>query len=298
MEIRAPYILVGIVTVLAILALAVFTVWLTNAALGSERDRYLIYFDDPISGLDIDSAVRFNGIRVGRVISTRIDHEKPTRIRVTVEVAADTPVRGGASAVVLPQGITGTSYVQIRSGQDAGPPLVAEPDQPLPVIPSETSPLQRVVGGAPDLVAQSTLLVERLAEIVDDENRLAFARALDHIEEITARVATQSKRLDEVAAEFERISTETRTAARSVDAAADSVLAWVEEDLDPFTSEARRVLGRLDTSLNGELAPRLIGLTHEIDRVVTRAASIVDEIEASPRSFLIGRESRREVELR
>lgn len=305
MEIRAPYILVGLVTVTVFLALAVFAVWVTDATLGAERDRYAIYFEDPISGLDVDSPVRFNGIRVGRVVETRIDRDTPTRIRVTIDVAADTPVREGAHALVLPQGITGTSYVQIRSGSDPGPPIVAEAGEPLPIIPSESSPLQRVLGGAPDLLTHSTLLVERLAKLFDEENRDALTQTLARIEEITRDLADQTGNLEGAGAELAAMREEARASMRSIDAAAQSARVWLEEDLTPLSrqtlaslEEAQELIRHLDQNLNRQLAPQIADLTGNLARMVERAGSLVDAIETSPAGFLAGGEGQREVELR
>ncbi|MHA7838335.1 MAG: MlaD family protein [bacterium] len=297
MEIRAPYVIVGLVTIGAAAILVVVTLWLADPSFGEPQQRYNLFFEDMPAGLDVDSPVRFNGVRVGRVVETRIDEEEPTRIQVTIEVSAETPIREGAHAVILPQGITGTSYLQIRSGRDPGPPITADRDERLPVIPSRPSPMQRLVGGAPDFVTQSTLLVERVSRMVDEKNRVALTRSLQRIEKITGDLSEQTDDLDAARAEIERIGSATRDAARSIDAAARGLLDWIEDDLSPLTDETREAVRELDRSLNDRLIPGLTATTRDLGAVVDRAASIAERLESSPARFLLGDESVREVQL-
>jgi len=296
MEIRAPYVLVGVVTVVMTVALLAAFLWLAEASFDDPK-RYDIFFDEPISGLDRDAAVRFNGIRVGRVVAARIDPEQPTRVHVTVAVEESAPIRQGAHAVVLPEGITGASYVQIESGSDAGAPLTAKPGQPRPVIPSRSSPLSKLVGSAPDLVSQGAILVERLSQAVNEENRRALSASLSRLEAITRDASAQTDALAAMVAEV-------RDAASSVDGAADRFGSWVTSDLAPLgtetrasLAEARQLVVRLDANLNDRLAPRWIRLTDDMQRVIDRAASIADQLEASPAEFLLQEDTVREVGL-
>lgn len=305
METRAPYVLVGAVAVLATAALAAFALWLGDAALGEERERFDIYFEEPVSGLDVGSPVRFNGIRVGRVVETRLDPERPTGVRVTVAVGEDTPIQEGAEAVVLPQGLTGSSYIQIESGPAPAPPLLAQEGRPRPVIPSRKSPIARLVGGAPDLVMRTTVLVERLSRMVDRENRRALTRSLERMETVTANLAAESEELTGVADAIESAAAETQGAARSVDRATGRFATWMDRDLAPLTAEAHSMLQgahafvrRLDTNLNGRLAPRLVALTEDLERVAERTAAIAEELEESPREFLLREDGVREVRIR
>ena len=157
--------------------------------------------------------------------------------------------------------------------------------------------MQRLVGGAPDFVTQSTLLVERVSRMVDEKNRVALTRSLQRIEKITGDLSEQTDDLDAARAEIERIGSATRDAARSIDAAARGLLDWIEDDLSPLTDETREAVRELDRSLNDRLIPGLTATTRDLGAVVDRAASIAERLESSPARFLLGDESVREVQL-
>src|SRR5262249_50930880 len=75
-----------------------------------ELTRYDILFDGSVTGLQVDGTVRYRGIAVGHVTDIRIDPENIEKIRVTIEVKADTPVRTDTVASIEVQGITGGTY--------------------------------------------------------------------------------------------------------------------------------------------------------------------------------------------
>jgi len=58
--------------------------------------------------------VRYSGVRVGEVISVDLDPDRPTAIRVTIEVQKRTPVRADSLATLELEGLTGGRYVQLE----------------------------------------------------------------------------------------------------------------------------------------------------------------------------------------
>ena len=68
-----------------------FFVWLASVQVDRQFQRYYIYLDS-VSGLSQSAQVRYNGLPVGQVVNLGLD-PADSRVRVLIEVAADTPVR-------------------------------------------------------------------------------------------------------------------------------------------------------------------------------------------------------------
>ena len=73
---------------------------LAGLRLAEERDTYTIRYHMSLSGLEAGSPVKFNGVRVGRVDSIRIDREDPATVVVAVSLDAGTPVKKDTRAIV------------------------------------------------------------------------------------------------------------------------------------------------------------------------------------------------------
>ena len=93
METRANYLLVGGFVLLFVAGLAAFVLWFAKLQFDVEFDRYDIRYAGTVTGLNEGSPVRYSGVRVGEVIVIQLDREDPSRVLVTIEVEAATPVR-------------------------------------------------------------------------------------------------------------------------------------------------------------------------------------------------------------
>ena len=108
MEVRARYLLIGFVALVAIAVAFVFVFWMNTTGGLAQRTSYRVQFDAPAAGLYKGSAVFFNGIRVGEVSDVLLDPTDPRRVMAQIAVDARTPVRTDTSVGLSFQGLTGT----------------------------------------------------------------------------------------------------------------------------------------------------------------------------------------------
>ncbi|HIP77225.1 MAG TPA: MCE family protein, partial [Kiloniellaceae bacterium] len=123
METRANYIMVGLFVLLLAFGLLGFVLWLAKFQFEQEFARYDIVFESAVTGVKEGSAVRYQGVRVGEVISVDLDEDRPTAIRVRIEVEKRTPVRADSKATLELEGLTGGRYVLLTGGSPEAAPL-------------------------------------------------------------------------------------------------------------------------------------------------------------------------------
>ena len=94
MEPEARYTLIGaVVLALAAAAIAGF-LWLSSSGRGSDYRFYTVFFEhQSLDGLQVGGSVNMRGINVGRVEDYEIGDDTINRVRVTLRVARETPVR-------------------------------------------------------------------------------------------------------------------------------------------------------------------------------------------------------------
>ncbi|WP_299359819.1 MlaD family protein [uncultured Paracoccus sp.] len=233
METRANFILIGLFTLLGILGMLGFFIWLANVQLERQYRLYGILFED-VSGLDASGDVLFNGIPVGSVIGLQIFDEDPAKVLATIEIDATTPVRENTVAQLMSQGVTGVAYISLSGGPGDAPPLTAAEGE-LPIIPSRRSTVQGLVEDAPDLMAQANALLGQLQELVSAENRT-------HVTGILRNVEASSANLDAALTEFSDV-------ARTVRDASDQIASFTAR-LDSIGESVTTTLSNTDTALN------------------------------------------------
>ena len=193
METRAEYVLVGAFVLVLLAGLAVALVWFVQAPFKVNAAKYDIYFHGSVSGLDVGSDVRFNGVLVGQVSNIQLEPQRPTEVRVTVDINHDVVIRQDAVAELQIKGLTGTAYVEITGNNGAAPPLIAETGQPRPVIRSRSSQLTELFNGMPVLIQKLSTLADRLNDLTDARNRAALAETLANLRQVSAVLAAHSK---------------------------------------------------------------------------------------------------------
>ncbi|KUJ73146.1 hypothetical protein AVO45_15485 [Ruegeria marisrubri] len=245
METRANYILIGAFTLAGILGLFGFLLWLAKVEVTRQYAYYDVLFDN-VSGLSTAGDVRFNGLPVGQVVSLRLDEDDPSKVRVRLEVDAQTPIKTDTIAELQSLGVTGVSYVALTGGSPE-----AELLEPGQVIQSRRSALQSLFEGAPELLNKAIDLLEDLQSVVDEQNRQAVNELLDNL-------ASASGRLDNALSDFEALSDDLGGAAREIASftdrlrelsdTAETTLATATETLTSAKDAADTAVGTLDTA--------------------------------------------------
>ncbi len=198
METKANFVLIGAVTVLGILGLLGLLIWFAKVEIDRQYALYEVLFDS-VSGLGMAADVRYNGLSVGKVIGLGLDADDPSKVRVRIEVAADTPVKTDTSAQLNSQGVTGVAFVALTGGSPDAPLLrVPEDTAAVPLIPAERSAVQALTEDAPDLVAEAVAAIKEVRSFLGTENRDSVSNLLRNLESASGQLETALKDFSEI----------------------------------------------------------------------------------------------------
>jgi len=197
MESDARYAWVGLAVVTLIVALAAGVYWLKG---GNQPDvrRFTVYFQNQsLEGLQLNSDVRMQGIKVGKVADYTIQPGKAKTVRVMLEVDARTPVWEGVEAVVSRNLVTGLAAIDLdnvwKGGADIGTPPKGEP---YPVIDEGVPQMARISSTLEGLGKAGGEAVARVNRLLSDENQKAFSAILGNVAGVTGDLRQLSPELN------------------------------------------------------------------------------------------------------
>lgn len=197
MEERVNYTLVGLFALVLGAALVGGVLWLgSGKAQRKAYDVYLVDMAESVSGLSLDSPVKYRGVEVGRVRGIALVANDGELVRLTLDIARGTPVKEDTVATLRTQGLTGIAEVELSGGRVGSAPLVARPPEEYPVIRSAPSLLVRLDSAVSSLLGHANTSSERISELLDEENRRAFKRTLAELEVLTRTLAARSAAID------------------------------------------------------------------------------------------------------
>jgi phospholipid/cholesterol/gamma-HCH transport system substrate-binding protein len=185
METRANFVLIGAFTLAVIAAAFGFVMWFQSLHTTKARTPLRIIFEGPAAGLRNGGSVNFNGIRVGEVVSVKLDN--PRRVVALAMVSNDAPIRKDTQVGLEFQGLTGVAAISLKGGDEAAPGVPLDEDG-VPVLTADPNALQDVTEAI-----RGTL--QNINRVVAD-NQEAVKNSLHNLEAFTASLARNSEKID------------------------------------------------------------------------------------------------------
>jgi phospholipid/cholesterol/gamma-HCH transport system substrate-binding protein len=139
-------------------------------------------------------SVNFNGIRVGEVVSVKLDN--PRRVVALAMVSKDAPIRKDTLVGLEFQGLTGVAAISLKGGAEAAPPVPLDADG-IPVLTADPNALQDVTEAI-----RGTL--QNINRVVAD-NQEAVKNSLHNLETFTGSLARNSEKIDTIMAKVDGV---------------------------------------------------------------------------------------------
>jgi len=194
METRANYVLIGSFTLAVIAAAFGFVLWFQSLHTTKLRSPMNVIFEGPAAGLRNGASVNFNGIRVGEVVSVKLDN--PRRVVARAMIENNAPVRKDTLVGLEFQGLTGVAAISLKGGDENAPPVPLGEDG-IPVLTADPSALQDVTEAI-----RGTL--QNINRVVAD-NQQAVKNSLHNLETFTGALSRNASRIDDVMAKVDGV---------------------------------------------------------------------------------------------
>ena len=204
METRANHLWVGAVTLLLLVGLAAFIVWLARLGQGAQNE-YDIFYAQSVSGLASGSQVAYAGVPVGQVTQIALSDEDPEFVRVRIKVREEVPILVGTTATIQAS-FTGVSTILLDGARKDAPPITCETTacpEGRPVIPPKDGGINALLNNAPLLLERLATLTENLNILLGPENQDQISGILANSNRLTAELADAAPRLEGTFTELE-----------------------------------------------------------------------------------------------
>ena len=185
METRANFVLIGSFTLAVIAAAFGFVLWFQSLHTTKARSPIRIVFEGPASGLRNGGSVNFNGIRIGEVISVKLDN--PRRVVALAMVETKAPIRKDTLVGLEFQGLTGVAAISLKGGEEAALAVPLDEDG-IPVLTADPNALQ-------DVTEAIRATLQNVNRIVAD-NQESVKNSLRNLETFTGALARNSEKID------------------------------------------------------------------------------------------------------
>ena len=306
METKANYVLIGAFTILVTLFLLGFGLWAAKYSSDKSWREYDVVFREPVTGLTSGSSVQYNGIAIGTIEDLKLAPNDPRAVIARLKLQADAPIKTDTRAKLSMTSLTGSPIIQLTGGDPRSPRLLETPGNDVPIIRAEPSALQNIADTA-------NRLVERLDQLLSDQNVRRISNTLDNIESLTGSIADQREDLSALIANARQASEQLNTTLDTTNRAITDVDREFVQKLPGLIDRLDSTLTKLDSAAGG--ADRILsenrnaihsfandGLSQlgptlgELRSLIRDLRRISDRVEGNPTRFLLGRDAPKEFE--
>jgi phospholipid/cholesterol/gamma-HCH transport system substrate-binding protein len=300
MERNAHYALVGLISVILLMATVVFVFWLARFQFTKQYDIYDVDFKGPVNGLSVGGEVYFNGIKVGEVTKLSLDKLDPNRVVARVRTSSDAPVREDSLATLEPLGITGVNFIQISAGTVSKPLLKdTVPSDVVPVIHTKEGALESLLQGGGDVLTRTVQALDRVNKLLSDENISNISGTFSDVRAVADELKDQRRMLEDVDKAVQSLDQTSQHIRTLTDNANDLLngdgrrtlknAADAAEQLKEAATEVKGTLGKVqgpttDFATNG--LPRISSAIISLQTAAESLNRVVNDIEQNPQGLI------------
>lgn len=293
METRANYVMVGIFTLLTVLAAFGFVYW--TAGLGDRGEVATLRFriHGSASGLVRGSVVLFNGVKVGDITRVYIDVSNPSVAIADAQVDRLTPVTKSTQADVGLAGLTGQANIEMRGGNPNEPNLLdlAETEDTIAELTANPSAVANLLESAQSLFVRADAVLAELEGFAAEargpltetlKNVERFSQALsnnaDNIDEFLASVGSLSETLTAVSGRLESTLTAAEDLINAVDR--EQVKSTVA-NIEQFTRRLTEASTDLDRIMQGveQSVASIAKFSESANQTLARVDTIIESVD-------------------
>lgn len=295
MDTKINFIRIGIFVIVLFCSMLIFIFWLGKYGFEKKRfNTYTVYFTESVSGLNIESPVKYKGLEVGVVENIKINEQNSEEIEINIKISKETPIKQDNFAILGTLGLTGLKYVELKGGSKESP-LLKPNNNGKKIIESRTSIFETLENSTEDITRELELLLIQSEKLLSNENIKNLSKIFEtgtqtakNIENITSYLSKKEDTLDELLKQLIILS---KTSSSSFDGMKTSALT-VKKSATTVMKLSKEVLielkkGTYDIkSMTQDSFQKLnIGL-EELEDTLIRTQVLIDNLDESPSDLI------------
>ncbi|MDM8569287.1 MlaD family protein [Thiotrichales bacterium HSG1] len=208
MDSKVNYAIVGLFIIVLGMVLIASVLWLSVDFDKKHYRTYQTYIHESVSGLNLKSPVKYNGVAVGYVNNISLNPKRPNEVQVLLNIEHDLQLRQDTTTFLSVQGLTGLAYIELTGGSVAKPLVVVKTGQKYPELynkPSLLARLDATISSLLDNLSSETTnnLLTNISDLskaantlLSNSNITSLTKTLHNFEVISNTLATHDKDIE------------------------------------------------------------------------------------------------------
>lgn len=286
------YFVAGLFIIITTTSMIFIGFWLAFGLKDVKYDTYIARFNESVTGLNVNAAINYNGVNVGKVKSISIDKENPSIVIVVMQIQQGIPIYNTTYASLVPQGITGQVFITLSLSKELTKFLIKPAiSPPYPVVNTKPSFLTDIVNQMSTVAEQVSQISTRVARIISDDNVQKINHIVTNVEDISNALATSSQNIYQSIESLNIILKNAATSSQQLNQIADNVnhgakaVAKASEDVSrTLTSFNNQTL----QGVNNILLPQITQTLESLHQTSAQLSELFKKMNQNPSMLIRG----------
>ena len=299
MENKSHALIAGIFTVLLTIGVLVAASWLNRDT--TVRTPYVLTTSGSIAGLNVQAAVKYRGMEVGKVEAIEFDKDKPGQILVKVGVLPDTPVTNATFAELGMQGLTGLAFILLDADEKIRDLKKVDSTAGAPArIAIRPSLFDRFSISGEEMIVKASTAMTQINKLLDDDKQKILTQTLVNLQEATKKIGQLTDEVQPAAKGLTALSVDGRRSLGNADAMMINIgrlagdMNKKLDQVDRITNSAEQIaqsaerISQTAATVEAQTLPRVNALVEDAARGIRSADRMVEKIGDEPASVIFG----------
>lgn len=253
MERNVNFTIVGLIFVFLSICMIIFIFWIGRFSFGDSKILvYKLYTSDDISGISVDTPVKYKGINIGSVLNMRFKKDSTGIIEMDIGINKNIKVHEHSELMIDSQGLAGLNYLTLIQNKE-GKIIENEDDA---ILKLRRNTFQKLLDGAQYLGDSVDTVVKNIKELTNSDKMDKLINSISNLE-------STKNNLDRVLVSVNRLV----------------------NNLDKRLNEGEfNYKGMLNNTLDG-----LQNSLRNFDELVQKGGYFLDRLENNPYDTLLGK---------
>ncbi|PAF42132.1 MlaD family protein [Helicobacter sp. 11S02596-1] len=259
MERNVNYTLIGGIFFAVIVCMVIFILWIGRIGVNESKYRtYEVYTDKEVSGIGVDTPVKYKGITIGSVKKIGFDKNNFGMVKIELGINAAIPIRKGSTITPDSQGLAGLSYLSLQQNDTNDFYTDSEPR----VLQFKQNFMGRIVSSADEVTKELLGVLKNIGTLVSPKNVENISNIITSLDSLTLELAQTKENLALLSKN------------------SNLLVSNLNKKLETGEYDLKQILN----PLLGELEMSLINM----DRFFDKSTILLNKIEANPYDTLFG----------
>ena len=299
MENKSHALIAGIFTVLLTIGVLVAASWLNRDT--TVRTPYVLTTSGSIAGLNVQAAVKYRGMEVGKVEAIEFDKDKPGQILVKVGVLPDTPVTNATFAELGMQGLTGLAFILLDADEKIKDLKKVDSTAGAPArIAIRPSLFDRFSISGEEMIVKASTAMTQINKLLDDDKQKILTQTLVNLQEATKKIGQLTDEVQPAAKGLTALSVDGHRSLGNADAMMNNIgrlagdMNKKLDQVDRITNSAEQIaqsaerISQTAATVEAQTLPRVNALVEDAARGIRSADRMVEKIGDEPASVIFG----------